>query len=344
MEEIVDDIGVGLVAEVIEIPQVGIVVEGGAAVTSPEFVAANVIEGFLLGAVLVDLPGEELVKGLGVGYATALPGFGEYFGAVVGQEQGAHRFITVVKRSIGTIAAGKVVCVCLLVALQVIPAAEDDPPKAIHRGREGTRRRVIQHEEITRGGIERPESGDRGSFLVFVELRVEMAAPIARAVAGEDDPVIRAVDGGDIVIVSRLVGDLGDDWGLAHAKIGYLKNLPIVLSIIILNLGCADDHAEDGLESIPVNARFPHGDTVGVLQAVVSVARGGGEIAESSVGVANVQRAAAGRGFEIAAMIAEDRGDRGEIVRLRGLGDEEDGVGEHRLRGHDFGPGGEGNE
>jgi len=131
--------------------QVGIVGEGGLdEVEAADLVAADMVEGLLLGAVLVHLPGEELVEPVAVGvvrhifWMGGIPGFGEHFSAA--REPGRPgAFVSVIE---GTVGSARRVRVRLLVPLQVVPLAEDHPAEGIHEGMEGATRGVLEQLEI----------------------------------------------------------------------------------------------------------------------------------------------------------------------------------------------------
>ena len=82
---------------------------------------------------------------------------------------------------------------------------------------------MVEEEQITVervGRAETPEAGHGRNVVVFVKLRVEMRRTITRSVAGENDALIGAVAGADVVVVRRLVGNFGDAvgavWQSAH--------------------------------------------------------------------------------------------------------------------------------
>jgi hypothetical protein len=79
-----------------------------------------------------------------------------------------------------------------------------------------------------------------------------------------------------------------------------------------------------------MNARFAHRDAVGVLRAVVTEAGGEGQIPESSILVANPKGATARRAIHAAAMIANERNNRGEITWQRRLRDEQNWIRQRR--------------
>ena len=62
VQEVLHGVGVVMIAEIIEILDVRVIRVGGVGVAAAQFVSADVVDGFLGGAVLVDLPGKELVK------------------------------------------------------------------------------------------------------------------------------------------------------------------------------------------------------------------------------------------------------------------------------------------
>src|SRR5437867_2156662 len=62
LQKILNDVGVEMISKIIEVLNVRVVVESGVAVTATEFMAPDMVHRFLLGSVLVDLPGEKLVE------------------------------------------------------------------------------------------------------------------------------------------------------------------------------------------------------------------------------------------------------------------------------------------
>src|SRR5688572_14879443 len=103
-----------------------------------------------------------------------------------------------------------------------------------------------------------------------------MTLTVARAIRGEDDTVVSAVDGSDVVIVGGLVGNLRDDWDLVRGEIGDFVKLPVIALVIVLFGWRADDHAENGFPAVPMDAWLTHGDTVRMLGGVETVAGGTG--------------------------------------------------------------------
>ena len=87
---------------------------------------------------------------------------------------------------------------------------------------------MINQEKVSVGWLQTPKAGDGWRFLVFVKLGIELHLTVSWAVAGEDDPVIAAVYGSNVVKVSRLISYLGDDGrGLGIREVGDLVQLPV---------------------------------------------------------------------------------------------------------------------
>ena len=195
---------------------------------------------------------------------------------------------------------------------------------------------MVQQEQIPGCRIQTPEAGDGGQVEVLVALRIKMRRTVARPVAGENDPFIRAVGGADIVVIRRLVWDFGDDRrGSRVEKVRDLVKLPVKRRGVVGVGGGAHHHAEHRLRPAPMNRGLADRDAVRVLRARNAVAGGAGQIPGGPVGIADVQVAAARRPFRSAKMIAKSRCDRDKTVRdhigihLGGdgnLGDEEDRI------------------
>src|SRR6185503_15685977 len=62
LQKIFNGVGVEMIAEIIEVLEVGIIGESGVDVTAADFVAADVVQRLLLRSVLVDLPRKKLVE------------------------------------------------------------------------------------------------------------------------------------------------------------------------------------------------------------------------------------------------------------------------------------------
>src|SRR6185436_16059228 len=139
------------------------------------------------------------------------------------------------------------------------PAREDHAAEAVDRRREDAGGGVVEHAQVAGRLVEAPEAGDGRRFFVFVELRIEMARAVARAVGGEEDAVVGAVDRADVVVARGLIGDLPDRRRVVDAEARDLVDLPVVLVPLILARR-ADDHAEERLGAAPVHGRLAHRD------------------------------------------------------------------------------------
>ena len=113
--EVGNGVGVVICAEVIQVGNIGIVRAILAPVAAADFVAPHMVQGFLLGAVLIDLPGKKMVERVGGVNAAVIARPGKHLHAV----GGCHRsggFIRPVKRAIDNIRGG-VVTIGLLITL-----------------------------------------------------------------------------------------------------------------------------------------------------------------------------------------------------------------------------------
>src|SRR5690606_39365692 len=126
--------------------------------------------------------------------------------------------------------------------------------------------------QFAAGPVQAEDAGDGLGALVLVQLRVQVGLAVARAVGGEQDPVVAGVDRRDVVVAGGLAGDLGDPRGLATAQSGHLVQLPLGVVGPVLALRGTDHHAEDGLVAAPVHRRLAHRDGVRALLAVHAVA------------------------------------------------------------------------
>src|SRR5207247_3868742 len=125
-----------------------------------------------------------------------------------------------------------------------------------------------------------PQARHRRRFLVLVQLWVEVPLAVAGAVAGENNTVVSAVDGGDVVVVRRLVGNFDDHRdGGGIGEVGDFEKLPIIdRAVVVLKARGTHDHAENRLRSAPVHARLADGNAIGVLRAVRAESRSAGEV------------------------------------------------------------------
>jgi hypothetical protein len=86
-----------------------------------------------------------------------------------------------------------------------------------------------------------------------------------------------------------------------------------------------------------VNARLADRDPVRVLSAGLTIARFASQVAQRAIRVTNPEITTMRRAVDVAAMIAENRGDRREIAGIRHLSDKQDGMGENGAGGIDPG-------
>jgi len=153
-----------------------------------------------------------------------------------------------------------------------------------------------------------------------------MRRAIAWRVADKEDAAIAEIGGADVVAIQRLLGNLGDDCDLALGESADFVELEPGFKLLLLLGRRADDPAETGAVAIPGNGRIADGNRVRPLLADVAIARLGGQVAQAAIRTADVQVATAIRQVNAAAMVAEYRSDRGEIVVDRELGDDEDWI------------------
>ncbi len=184
---------------------------------------------------------------------------------------------------------------------------------------------MLEQRQRIRAAIEFPDAGRRRRRFVFVELRIQMALAGARAVARKNDVAVARVQRLDVVDVRFLAGNERDRHLLALAETGDLVDLPVVVVVIVLVGGCADEHAEERFRAAPVDDRIAHRDRSRALHAVVAEAGFRGEIAQRAVGIADPQIAAARDFLHRRAVIGKNRSDRAEAFD-RNLRDEQDGV------------------
>ncbi|MBY0398639.1 MAG: tetratricopeptide repeat-containing protein, partial [Thermoleophilia bacterium] len=139
---------VGVQAVGCVVRQVRIVLEAAVGVGAAEFVASDVVQRLLGRAVLVDLPGQEVVERVrrhrgrvrGVVRRARLR---EDLGA--GERRGLGRVDGLARVREGLVAGGRGGCVALLVALQVVPLGEDHAAEAVEGQRGDAARRVLEH-------------------------------------------------------------------------------------------------------------------------------------------------------------------------------------------------------
>ncbi len=296
-----------------------------------QLVPAEVVEGLELAAVLVDLPGEEVVE--------AVP-FERRAGeevlahpARLGEDLLAPRQPRRARALVGVVEGAVVVAfegvgVGLLVALQVVPAGVDDPPEAVDERPEGAGGRVVEEPQVAARRIEAPEAGVGRHLLVLVELRVEVALARARAVGGEDHAAVGAVDRADVVGVGRLAGELAHLRRLTRGEAGHLVDLPPGGDVLVALGRGADDHAEEGLRPGPIDGGLTHRDGARALEALDAEAGLFRQVPQLPARVEDPEVAAAAGGVDVRQVVAEDRADGREVRRDRHLRHEEDGVGE----------------
>ena len=213
--------------------------------------------------------------------------------------------------------------VSLLIPLEVVPLREDDTPKAIDDRREVAGGGVVHQEQIAVRRIQTPEPRHHRRGFVFVVLRMEVAFTATWTVGGEDDPVVRAVERRDVIIVRWLVWHLGDDGLLVLAEAGDFVELPD--KVLPLELLCrrADRHREDRLLTVPMYTGVAHGDGLIELQALHAEAGCLGQILQRAVGIAYPEITAARRLLHAGIVIAEGRRDGREVSAYRNLRDEQ---------------------
>src|SRR5690606_32005022 len=86
-------------------------------------------------------------------------------------------------------------------------------------------------------------------------------------IADEHDAAVLRVGRLDVVAVLGLAGDARDADGLALPQPGDLVHLPVARDPLVLLLGRADHHAEDGLAAVKRHRRIAHRDRVRALHA-----------------------------------------------------------------------------
>jgi len=153
-----------------------------------------------------------------------------------------------------------------------------------------------------------------------------MRRAIAWRVADKEDAAIAEIGRADVFAIQRLIGNLGDDCDLASGESADFVELESGFELLLLLGRRADDPAENGAVAIPGNDRIAYENRIRPLLADVAIARLGVQVAQAAIRRADVQVATATRQVNAAAMVAEYRSDRGEIVADRELGDEEDWI------------------
>ena len=302
-----------------------------------QFVTAQVIERLKIGAVLVAGPGDELIEGvpqfigLMIGIPDRMSGF---VGAVerarfrkdlVAGTDGVEdvrilRFVGDCAVPVVDVASRKDcldIAVGLLVALQVIPAREDEAARLVDDGAEVAAWRVVEQAQVAAVGVHAPDAADGGGGFILVDLRIEPLGAVAGAVAGEDDAIIGAVDRRDIVEVRRLRNFHHRD-GFILSEPTHFIDLKMDRGVIVLD-GSAHDHAEERLRAGPMDARFTHGNLVCAGRAVAGLQR---QVAKRPVIIAYIQIPAAGCAAGASTVVAEDGKDGREVIGMGRLRDE----------------------
>src|SRR5215469_8079268 len=109
----------------------------------------------------------------------------------------------------------------------MVPSAKDNPACAVDQWRESATGRMVDHKQVACGGLQAPQARHGRCFLVFVQLRVQMSLPSSGTIAGENDAVIRAVNGSDIIEIGWLVRNLGNHRGVVRiSEMGDFIELP----------------------------------------------------------------------------------------------------------------------
>ncbi len=228
-----------------------------------ELVAADVVDRLLHGAVLVDLPREELVEEVVVVARRRLVQREPLRKVLRGAPRRpvVRALRHVVERAVRPAVP---IRVRLLVLLQVIPPHVDDAPVERDLRREDAGGDVREQPEIAshHRRIEAPQPRVRLHRLVLVELRIEAHVAVPRPVRREEDPPAGAVHGADVVERLGLVRDALHARRLVLAEAGDLVDLPVKRAEIVLRRP-ASHHREDGALAVPVHVRLAHGDAVG---------------------------------------------------------------------------------
>jgi hypothetical protein len=323
-----------------ELAQRVVVIEAAVEI-AVQLVAADVIERLFRGPVLVHLPRKEMIEGepLQVRPRQQVLAVAARLGEDLRTLRHPRRVLALVGVVERPVDVGLVqhVRVGLLIALQVVPAREDHAAEAVDGRGEHAGRRVIEQAQRARDLVETPQPRDRRRLLVLVELRIEMARAVARAVGREEDAVVGAVDRRDVVVARGLAGDPADDRRLVLAEARDLVELPVVLAMAVLLERRADDHREERLRPAPVHGRVAHGDGVRGLPSIVPEARGAGEVLQRPVRIADPEIAAPRRGVDRPPLITERRRHRRKVLPERDLRHEKNRIRRHgKEHGQEF--------
>lgn len=150
-----------------------------------------------------------------------------------------------------------------------------------------------------------------------------MAFTAAWAIRCKDDPVVRAVERGDVVIVWRLVRHLDDDGRLVLAEAGDFVELPDKVLYLELLRRRADRHRENRPLTVPMHAGVAHGNGLIELQAFHAEAGGLGQILQRAVWIAYPEITAARCLLHAGIVIAKSCRDGGEVSAYGNLRDEQ---------------------
>src|SRR5689334_14719400 len=100
-----------------------------------------------------------------------------------------------------------------------------------------------------------------------------MRLAVAWTIRGEDDAIVHAIDGADVVAGRWLIRDAGDHGCVGLPEAGNFIDLPVVFLYLVLLRRRAHDHAEDRFGAAPVHARLADRDCGGALQTGSAVTR-----------------------------------------------------------------------
>ena len=210
-----------------------------------QLLPSEVVERFAFCAVFQDGPGEKLIEVVLVHVRAGDFLIDTRLRKRLGADQcrillRINRFARPGKSSVR--AARIFVGVRLLIPLEVVPLREDGTAETIDDWREVAGGGVVQQKQVAVCGIEAPEARHDRRRFVFIVLRMKMAFTTAWAVRGKDNPVVRPIDRGDVVVVWWLVRHLGDDGRLVFSEAGDFVELPD--KVLNLELLCrrADRH------------------------------------------------------------------------------------------------------
>src|ERR1051326_9567373 len=205
---------------------------------------ADMSEQFLTAAGLRQHPGKKLIKGdamnaqLRQGGGIKIPRLRKVLDCV-GRGRGIRGFGEKIERTIRRPAETIIGGVCVL--HQMVPPGDDKAAETVDEWIEHAAGCVLQQPQIATARFQAPGAGDGGMTFILLTSRVEVPLPAGRVIAGENDSVICAIAGADVIAIRRLVrhfDNLRSNISVSdnRVQVGNFVKLPIKQAVVTAEL------------------------------------------------------------------------------------------------------------